>query len=118
MKVAFAEKCNVVWPCDFFGDGSYEQDGALPRRACENLDLGEGSCPRFWSSRADGWCVPPIDGEGPCLGPKDMRGLTVEQKIMWASGCLVDWRCVGEASGQTHAGARGSFRRNEEFGPI
>ena len=27
----------------------------------------------------NGWCVPPIDLEGPCSAPKNMRGLSAEQ---------------------------------------
>lgn len=107
LKSAFAEKCKVVWFCgDHASHDDLEQDGPAVENRCEQVDVGIGSCPRFWKSREDGWCIPPIDLEGPCNAPKDLRGLTAQQKLLWASGCLLDWKCVGESGGGQAAGPR------------
>lgn len=119
MKSVFADKCKVVWPCDTQSIEEEQSDGAISQASCVDLDLAAGSCPRSWVSRDDGLCEAPPDLQGPCSSPKDFRRMSAEQKILWASECFVDWKCVGEYTMEHRSRAYSVVEINsDESGPI
>lgn len=114
MKTNFSEACRVSWPCESDEDKDKLQshDGPVREATCE-LDLSRYSCPRSWSRRADGFCEPPPDPSNSCEVAKKFDGLSAEEKILWASDCLVDWPCIGEVTEIVE-----TLRQGQEVGPI
>jgi len=103
MKLAYAQNCSAAWRCAGSGPKAGEGNGPLVEPDCNALDLAPTACPRSWVRLANGACDAPSDYGGPCARQQVFVGMSDEQKLKWASQCLVAWRCQGEITIESDA---------------
>jgi len=63
----------------------FEYAGGCPREMV--------GCPTFWADQGDGLCAPPDDYDGLCAAT-DVKGLSVEEKEVFAWKCKASWPCA------------------------
>jgi len=99
MKMAHGLKCSVRWGCVGSRPGVAESNGPIVvEQDCEAPDLRPRVCPRQWVRLANAVCGAPSDYGGPCARQVVFEGMSDEEKLMWASKCLVAWPCKGESA--------------------
>merc|ERR1712228_1113505 len=108
LKTKYSQQCHIQWPCD---------EEEIPPEFCEEFDLTR--CPRQWMVKEDGSCLPPSDFLGPCAVAKQVKSLSDDEKIAWASSCGIEWPCVGEIVDEPAAQPRAAVHVNSrQIGPI
>lgn len=75
-KMAFANVCSVVFPCQ--GD------------CAQNFHQ---TCPSLWREIAHGICSAPLTYEGDCSSRVDVLSMTEEDKFTWSVRCGARWPC-------------------------